>query len=241
LKENPCWQYLKKIEIANKFKEDIPYLSNCVPTIYEIEYHLAKQFILKYEWVGNMGTSKHSYGLFLDDNLVSVVCYGPLIAPTLYKNIFSQKYSHSLYQLCRGASSFLAPKWAPSKLISRSMKLISKKLGTKIIVAYADPSAGEIGTIYKACNAIYLGYTSPGGGKKYKINGHLYDPRKVHAKFGSRSHEHLIKIDPNYTTIPILPKHRYVFLTGSKIEKKEIFNKIKYLIRPFPKRAQTLL
>lgn len=232
-----CWQYrvkkIKETECAGL----TPHFDKTDVSIEVINYEVASKFILEYEWLGNMGTSKYCYGLFLSGQLACVACYGPPVAPARYSRLLGKENSKSILQLCRGASAYWAPRWTPSKLISISLKLLSKYYGTRGVVAYADPLAGEIGTIYQACNALYLGLTKPGGGKRYIIKGHAYDPRKVHKRFGSRAHHHLVKIDPDYKSISITPKHRYLFLLGERRFRKEMTEKIKHLIQPYPKRA----
>ncbi|MBK7142071.1 MAG: hypothetical protein IPH75_08330 [bacterium] len=201
-----------------------------------IEYSAAREFILEYEWLGNMGTSKYCFGLMFGTHLAAVVCYGPLVAPSGYLRLIGLDESVQFWQLCRGASTYWAPKWSGSMLISRSLTLIRNSYGVDAVIAYADPAAGEIGTIYQASNAIYIGMTSPGGGKKYIINGKLYDPRKVHKKFGSRSRDHLLQIDPNYQTQQIHSKHRYLFLLGNRVHRRRLVESVRHLIRPYPKR-----
>lgn len=231
-----CWQYKKKKAIEIKENGNSPKIDLNKFEIKPINYKSAKEFIMEYEWVGNMGTSKYCFGLLFNNILASVVCYGPSVAPSKYSKTFGLENVNHLLQLCRGASTYWAPKWAPSKLITQSLKQLYKELGILVVVAYADPIAGEIGTIYQACNALYIGETVRGGGKKYIINGHTYDPRKAHKKFGSLIPDHLSTIDPNYSTIPIFRKHRYIFLLGSKKEKKQIFERIRHLVKPHPKR-----
>ena len=234
-----CWQYLVKTRIKSQKNSIAPEFEPTDIKILPITWKEASDFILLYEWVGNMGTSKYCFGLFLSGYLASAVCYGPLIATSHYSAILGTELSKSVMQLCRGASTFWAPKWASSKLISRSLKLLRQTFNTTAVFAYADPDAGEIGTIYQACNAYYIGDTSPGRGKKYIINGHVYDPRKVVQKFGSRAHDHILKIDAEYKTIPIKPKHRYVFVIVNGRERKDILNRIIPLVREYPKRLLT--
>lgn len=231
-----CWQYKIKIDKEKLCVKPFQTIDYKNFEILQIDYQKAKDFILEYEWVGNMGTSKYCYGLIFQNNLASVVCYGPPVSPTKYKKIFGTEVSNHILQLCRGATTFWAPKWSPSKLISTSLRILNKELGVLAVVAYSDPEAGEVGTIYQACNAHYFGMTSPGGSKIYVINGHRYDPKKVQKKFGSRSHQHIKKIDPQYYTIPIHKKHRYIFFIGNKSSREELTNKIRYLIQPYPKR-----
>ena len=233
-----CWQYSIKTRLKNQNPSVVIDWDNNDSQVLPLSWKEARDFIVIYEWLGNMGTSKYCFGLFLSGNLASVVCYGPLIAPSRYSNILGKDFSKTTLQLCRGASTFWAPKWAPSKLVSHSLKMLRQTIKVNAVVAYADPEAGEIGTIYQACNAYYFGKTSPGRGKRYIINGHSYDPRKVVKKFGSRAHKHLLNIDPHYKTAPIQPKHRYIFVVGNKKERKEILERIKPFAEEYPKRGK---
>jgi hypothetical protein len=233
----PCWQYLVKTKIGEQRNNIPPEYDPDDIKILPISWRVANDFIVTYEWVGNMGTSKYCFGLFFGEYLASVVCYGPLVVPSHYSNILGSNFSGTILQLCRGASTYWSPKWTSSKLISYSLKLLKRAQKVNIVVAYANPETGEVGTIYQACNAYYIGETSPGGGKRYIINGHSYDPRKVVKKFGSRSRNHLLTIDPTFKTIAIKPKYRYIFVLGSKKERKEILQRINTLVREYPKRA----
>lgn len=236
LDKNTCWQYQIKARKKKELLDELPTVDYSKPIVSKIDYKTAKKFILEYEWLGNMGVSKYYYGLYFENYLVNVVCYGPLVSTSHYNKVFSNEYSKKLYQLCRGASSILAPKWASSFLIAKANKIMYRDYGFRAIIAYADPSAGEIGTIYQASNAFYIGLTSPGGGKTYIIHGKKYDPRTVYHKFGSRKKDYLMQIDPGFKTEPINKKHRYIFLLGTKREKNKLYNKIQSLILPYPKR-----
>ncbi len=187
-----------------------------------------------------MGFSKYCFGLFFGNNLAAVVCYGLSGIPTHLKKIPNYKY-YKILQLCRGATSFWAPKWAASKLISQSLKILKNDLKINFVIAYSDENAGEIGTIYQACNAIYLGKTNPGGSKEYIINDKRYHSRKVYRMFGSRSKEVLKKIDPNYKSFPINKKHRYLFILGNRNFKKKIKTELESHILPYPKRERSFL
>jgi hypothetical protein len=53
------------------------------------------------------------------------------------------------------------------------------KKGYHIVVAYADPDAGERGVIFRACNFLYCGPTGPTE-KFRRPDGKIYDARNVH-------------------------------------------------------------
>ncbi len=196
-----CWQHVINILIEGK-NRDTRIRHNGLGKWHftEISYKEAKEFIEKYEWVGNMGTSKLLFALKFGQVIGSVVCFGPCVAPKKFSKIFSSNDRKKIIQLTRGATTYWAPKWCASKLISLSLRYLKENTPFRIVVAYADVDAGEIGTVYQASNAFYIGMSSPGGSKKYIINGRVYDPRKVGAKFGSRARDFVKEIDSKYTT-----------------------------------------
>ena len=234
-----CWQYDIKQKIKAKEGDQVPFKDETNYLIKEITYREAKDFIIKYEWLKNIGSSKYCYGMFIDKCLAGVVCFSDPVAPKSYSKLLDINEGEIL-QLSRGASSHWAPKWVGSKLISESLKRIQKKLNIKIVVAYADPKAGEIGTIYQASNAYYIGYTNPGGAKKYKIKGTVYHPRKLHKKFGTRNIGFLKKLDPKLQIIKIHPKHRYIFILQNGTNRKRFLERIEHLIQPYPKRVKSV-
>ena len=232
-----CWQHVVNMLIEEKHK-NMRKPDNGLDEwrFTEISYKEAKDFIEKYEWVGNMGTSKFPFALKFGQVIGSVVCFGPCVAPKKFSKIFGSNDAKKIIQLTRGATAYWAPKWCASKLISLSLRYLKKNTPFRIVIAYADVDAGEIGTVYQASNAFYIGMSNPGGSKKYIINGRVYDPRKVGAKFGSRAKDFVKKIDSKFKTIPLKSKHRYIFIIGNRKEKAEHFEKIRDLVLPYPKR-----
>ena len=236
--ENACWQYKIKCEKRLSNNGFIPDVDFSIFEIRKINYHVADEFIKEYEWLGNIGAASHCFGLYFENLLSSVVCYSPPVSPVFLQKILGRDISKNVMQLGRGASTYWAPKWGPSKLISSSLKLMYKEESTKAVIAYADPNAGEYGTIYQACNAYYLGMTDPGGAKIYIISGKKMHPRSVYRKYGTRKKSKIIKIDPDFRTIPIAPKYRYLFVLGKKRARDQVLEKVKHLIKHYPKRPK---
>ena len=235
-----CWQYLIKRELRNRGGGYPLRISPDLTEIRRIDLATAGSFILNYEWLGNMGRSKYAYGLYARNELLAVACFGPLVSVTHFTSMLRLKSSGQILQLCRGASSPRAPKWAPSKLIGAALRLLARATDAIGVVAYADPHAGELGTIYQATNAIYLGMTNPGGSRRYYIHRHWYDPRRVQAKFGSRAAPHLRTIDPDFKSVPIFPKHRYFWPVGGSLRRRALRRAIAHLVLPYPKRPKAL-
>jgi hypothetical protein len=71
--------------------------------VVEISYDKAKELILKYEWLGNMGTTERSFGLILDGELAGVVCFGKTGGTDTAKSVCGEEWAQYVVTLCRGA------------------------------------------------------------------------------------------------------------------------------------------
>jgi hypothetical protein len=232
-----CWQFRVK---QRKARED-----HHPPSIIGLPAHVAgiaqgeaRKFISQYEWLGNAGTARFCYGLKYGDNLAAVVCYTRPTSNAAFASLLGVNPT-LVFQLCRGASTHWAPKYAASMLISRSLKMLELRTSAKLVVAYADPAAGEVGTVYQATNATYIGLSDSRGPGAYVIQGVRYHPRSVHRLFGSARHDALVAIDPRYERIQRTKKHRYVYVLGSEIEKRRLMKFLQPRICQYPKRVQT--
>ena len=68
-----AWQRKIREKEAQKDPRPVVGLENA--TVVEISYEKAKELILKYEWLGNMGTTERSFGLILDGELAGVCLF----------------------------------------------------------------------------------------------------------------------------------------------------------------------
>lgn len=232
-----CWQYRVK-QARALIEPESPNLSHTSPKVSEISQMEAGEFIVKYEWLGNSGVSRYCYGLKYGVHLAAVVCFARPTSPAAFNSLLGRKFGPGVYQLCRGASAHWAPKHAPSMLIGEALRRLEAKTAARIVVAYADPEAGEIGTIYQATNALYVGLTNSRGPGKYIIDGKHYHPRSVHRVFGCARHAVLVTHDPNYVRLQRTKKHRYIYLLGTNAERQVARAALDAIVRPYPKRGQ---
>jgi len=79
-------------------------LKNAV--VREISYAEAKNLILAFEWLGNLGTSEHCYGLFFGRFLGGVVCFGRTAGTKVVSSICGAEHAHKVIGLVRGACTF---------------------------------------------------------------------------------------------------------------------------------------
>lgn len=233
-----CWQHIvKRKKLAESSHE--PQIRDEAPwRVEQIPFRDANAFIREYEWLGHIGAAKYYFGLKIDALLAAVACYTTPSAPNAYRSLLGPKLSPHVYQLCRGASAHWAPDWAASRVISYSLRTLARSRGAKAVVAYADPAAGEIGTVYQASNAIYLGMTRSRGPGKYVIGGVEYHARAVQKLFGCAAHDYLVTIDPGYQRIQRTKKHWYVFVVCKGLARRELMDRLAPLSKPYPKRSQ---
>ena len=209
----------------------------------EITLLTAKKIIEKYEWLGCMpAVSWFAYGIFFDGLCGGCVVYGPEYIENLGR-WDKYDYTGKIILLSRGVCLHWTPINTNSKLIMASVKMLPKKY--KIITATTDHLAGEIGTIYQACNFDYVGsmrdanpnVSSKNGDRDgWIINGKMYGSRSLRLKYGTTKASELIKIHPDIKKVKQNSKHRYFYFIGSKSDKKYHRSKINHIVKPYPKR-----
>ena len=122
-------------------------------------------------------------------------------------------------------------------MVANACRLISRLHGYRIFYAYSDEDAGEIGTIYQACNWIYIGQgvgRSPGRMREYfvDLNGKVISSRTLrHRSMTKREAMGL-----GWKVLLQSPKHKYVWFEGSVKERKTLRASLRYPAKPYPKR-----
>ena len=130
-----------------------------------------KSFIEKHEWLGKLpARPTHRFVARLKKNGVMA---GTIImaTPNAFSYVIGKENRDKEKLISRGACISWAPKNLASWLITKSIKHMVKNTEFRVFSAYSDPEARELGTIYQACNFIYLGQKS-GTTKQY------FDPNR---------------------------------------------------------------
>lgn len=208
-----------------------------------ISYNTAKIIIEEYEWLGCMPSIvKYCFGIYYNNVCAGVTVFSPEYSENL-GHWDKYGYTGRMLLLSRGVCVHWAHEHSASKLIMESIKQLPKKYD--VITATIDHNAGEIGTIYQACNFYYVGSMRESNPKiKYKkkdrfgveINGKIYGSRSIRAKLGTQKREEILKVYPNAKFIPQHSKDRYFLFRGSKTNKKHLKKSIEHLIKEYPKR-----
>lgn len=152
-----CHQYKRRID-TEKEDRDLGMPFNLKASQFNLQYEPFTQehadFIKRYEWMGTIGTQpKWTYTARYNGLLAGVVMIGE-------PDAFTTHLSRELQaQIKRGACASWAPKNLNSRLVMFAIRETVKRSEKRAFYAYSDYEAGEIGTIYQACNFIFLGKT----------------------------------------------------------------------------------
>ena len=183
-KKDHCWQYeirqqnlIKDLKEANLTKKEHKSLRT---DDFEFSYvdkedkeqcEEIKKFIERHEWLGKLpARPTHRFVARLKKNGVMA---GAIVmaTPNAFSYVIGKENRDKEKLISRGACISWAPKNLGSWIITKSIKHMVKHTEFRVFSAYSDPEAKELGTIYQACNFIYLGQKS-GTGKQY------FDPNR---------------------------------------------------------------
>ena len=236
-----AWQKQLRDHYKAEGVPPVPHLDVKRAIVRPVSRKLAEQIILKYEWLGTLPPfCQKYYGLFFGNYCAGVTCIatgkGSSANPYAYKE-FSLTSWDALSYLVRGANVHWSPKGANSKLVSWTCRLLTKDTGSRLIIAYSDTDAGEIGTIYQACNWVCIG---KGSSTRQWIapNGRVYDQKYPYnmakSRGGTRAQWRKELLSVGWKEQPSNPKYRYVYVLDKS--DKALIDRVEQLRQPYPKR-----
>lgn len=190
-----------------------------------------QEFARRYHYTGiaNRNTCLWRWGLWHEAVLHGVVSYN---RPTrsVCESVFGSENHEHVWHMNRLVLADKSPRNSESRLIAGSLKAISKEhKEVWAVLTYAASDAGHIGTVYQATNAIFTGV----GGDQYYfldqegcrhstyIRGSLMTVERA-AERGWTRHRGGIK-------------YRYVYILGSKTERRRRMNLLRLPALPYPK------
>jgi hypothetical protein len=183
-KEDHCWQYeirqqnlnldLKEANLTEKeynLLRIVDFSFSYVDKQDKEQCEEIKSFIERHEWLGKLpARPTHRFIARLKKN--NIVAGAIVMAtPNAFSHVLGKENRDKEKLISRGACISWAPKNLGSWLIMSSIKYMVGNTDFRIFSAYSDPEAKELGTIYQACNFIYLGQKS-GTSKQY------FDPER---------------------------------------------------------------
>ncbi len=185
-------------------------------TIKECEASEIRSFIEANHYSHSINGVKISYCFAVEygGNLVGAVLFGAM-STTAWKRFARNEYA--VLELRRLVLVDEAPRNSESRVISQCIKHIKKvDRSIKVIVSYADPMYGHIGTVYKASNFQYLGSGSKDKGYLDPDTGKIYHSRALRTKYKDDYKPFVKKLREKLdlgllTSIELPSKHCYVY------------------------------
>lgn len=103
------------------------------------------------------------------------------------------------------------PRNSESRVLGVALRHLKRHTGWKLVISYADPGAGHVGTVYQASGWRYLGQGEPTAYVRLP-DGRLHHPRSVYDQFGTNRVGHLRATGIDAERVVVHGKHRYVFV-----------------------------
>lgn len=231
--------YQRVIREREADKEDRPPLPNlrgC--SVQPITREQAESVILRYEWLGTMGRGVATYGLLAADGDVLGAAVFGWPGSVESRDICGTDRRDQAIALERGACVHYAPSNAASFLIANAVRQAAVDHGWRIFYAYADPEAGEIGTVYQACNWLYIGQGVGRAPGRPREDWRLPDGTVLSSR--SLRHRKMRKqdaLDAGWVPVYKHPKHKYVHFEGTRAERTALVAALRYPPQPYPKRG----
>ena len=188
--------------------------------VIELESALAREIAKNEHYLHRAPQVKRAFGLVKDGYIVGIITYGTPASRHL--QIGASPDDPSLViELNRMWVSDEMPRNTESKFISSTLK----KLGRYIVVSYADTSFGHTGTVYRAANFHYAGWTD----MDRKTPRYDYIPvNGGHSRNATRANGGGIALK-----VRRKPKIKYWIVAGSKTDKKVLTSKMKWPVMDY--------
>ncbi len=238
-----AWQKQLRDRYEGEGVPPVPHLDVKRAIVRPVSRKLAEQVIYKYEWLGTMASTSLHYGIFFGIYCAGVSCvgFGASMAGAYHHEQFRVN-QNDLLTLARGACVHWAPMATNSRLVSWTCKLLERNSTGKLIWATADTDAGEIGTIYQACNWVYIGQSDGVSRRDMELiapSGKVLNRRVLSSYAKQRrcttKQMRLILLDAGWKMQPGNPKHRYVYILDKS--DKALVDRVERMRQPYPKRA----
>ncbi len=170
-KKNHCWQYDVRIKNLDADVKQSGLSQNELQKIKVDDFtfqFVSKEekekcreivsFIKRHEWLGKMPLRPtHRFTARYKGQLAGVIV---MATPNAFSNLLGKENRDLEKLISRGACISWAPKNLNSALLMYAVRWMAKNTSYKCFTGYSDIEAKELGTIYQACNFMYLGQKS---------------------------------------------------------------------------------
>lgn len=192
-----------------------------------------EEFCSRHHYTRRAGSAVWRYGLWHDVTLYGVVAYNLPTRETC-ASVFGDEHVANVWHMGRLVLSERAPINSESRLIGGSLREI-KRTHPEVwaILTYAATDAGHIGYVYQATNAIYTG---TGGDATYYVDER---GQRRGTYINGRGVGRAAARDLGWTVHDGGVKHRYVYVLGSRTERRHRLRMLRLPVLPYPKEGLT--
>ena len=177
------------------------------------------------------GGTRLAFGAFLRGALLGALTLG--VGPKLSYQLVVGAKPEECVTLTRLWLSDQLPRNSEARVLGVVLRALKSHTSLKFIVAYADPSAGHLGTIYQATGWYYTGLSA--AMPKYDLgDGILRHSRSVGYMFGTHSQRHFEAKGVSLKPVPQPAKHRYVYLLDPSAK-----DRLRVPVLPYPRKEES--
>ena len=192
------------------------------------------EFAQRYHYMGSGGGSHlWRWGLWHGPVLHGVVSYN-MPTRSVCETVFGKDHAENVWHMGRLILSDDSPRNSESRLIGGSLKCIEKDYPHVWgVLTYAATSAGHIGTVYQATNALYTGE----GGENFHWFDDTGSIRSTYSSDLSRQERRERAEQMGWTRRQDGTKHRYLYILGSRTQRRQRRALLNFDVLPYPKKG----
>jgi hypothetical protein len=190
-------------------------------------------FIIGIHYAKRWPSISYAFGLFDGDELIGVCTYGTPPSSTLRRGVAGDECIGIILELNRLCLKYNRKNEA-SFLVSSTLKMLPKP---SIVISFADTEQNHKGVVYQACNFTYHGLSAKRTDWKVKGLEHLHGQTIADQFRGVKNRAQAMreKYGDDFYLKDRPRKHRYIYVIGSKTQKKSLKQKILYKQEEYPK------
>ena len=195
-----------------------------------------REFAKRYHYTGSADSIAWRWGLWDGAVLHGVIAYNMLTA-NVCRSVFGEEHADHVWHMSRLILSEESPRNSESRLIGGSLKII-RQTHPEVwaVLTYAAQHVNHIGYVYQATNAIYTGLAAGGECVYMDAQGLQRSRRGLDiAKHDGASLEDRAAAR-GWTRVNVPKKHRYVYILGSKTQRRQRMKLLRYPVLPYPKK-----
>jgi len=189
-------------------------------------------FILGIHYAKRWPSITYAFGLFDGDELIGICTYGTPPSAPLRRGIAGDECIGIVLELNRLCLKYNRKNEA-SFLVAATLRMLPRP---SIVISFADTEQNHKGIVYQACNFTYHGLSAKRTDWKVKGMEHLHGQTIADQFRGveNRAQAMRDKYGDDFYLKDRPRKHRYIYIVGSKRQKRELSSKLLYKKDKYP-------